>query len=120
MDRNPIPPSYPVGSVQVSRAERVDAAELAVRYTREFNAAMIFGAPGDAYGTIAKATASAALAASDALLHTDEAVERAAEDLADSDGEHWHWCGSAVKERYRITVRTVITALLEGADSSVE
>jgi predicted DCC family thiol-disulfide oxidoreductase YuxK len=52
-----------------------------------------------------------ALDAADAVMFSEEAIERAAEALATADGRIWSVLGPITKEQYRAFVRAVVAAL---------
>lgn len=98
----------------MSRAERVQAAAVAMDSTYNTDKYPILSAMFRDY-------ADAALAASDALLRTDAAVERVAVAISwESSGideDDWSEVGAmpiAIKESFRELARAAIAALLDG------
>lgn len=93
-----------MAGVQVSRAERVEAAAVAIERNHY--------ASGDDFTP----EATAALAASDALLRTDEAVERGARALFaalhPSGVLGWERQALVTKDKYRDRAEIVLSALL--------
>lgn len=97
----------------MSRAERVEAAAFQLCMAERINWEDIDKAQKYTF----RADASAALTASDALLRTDEAVERVARELYAADGKRPAGWAPMFKpvvdvQRYRDLAKTAIAALL--------